>query len=156
MITKDYTKVEMNPEKLEKLKQVFPSFFRANSPKAVSIHLKDELFYPVLKSMKSGAIDPNRDNMQTYKQPQSPEYVQLQYRVAEKNEKGEMVESLWSYSTTMPTPKDALGIKFEFKQDSGNTIPIGHMTTLFPEKDKEFLYYLYYYCLVRTSGSSHT
>ncbi len=148
MITEDYKRISMDKTKLDKLKTVFPSFFRAEDPEPIQIQIKKELFYPVLKSMNQTQIDTNRNNFQEMKQAPTVEDVQLQYRAVDASG----TERLYAFSTNMPTPKDAVGVEYEFNYSSGNVKQIGNTTFLQPRQDDEYLYFLYFYATIFTNN----
>jgi len=137
-------------ERMNELKKVFPSFFRKTNPEPVIVHTQEHLFFMAKKSFTSSAINPNADQMVTYKAAPADEHIQLSFYATD----SDGVSKLFSYSTKSPDSKDTLGLKFEYGETSGNMWKVGNNTMLYPQRDEELLYFLYYYAPMFSNGKS--
>lgn len=152
MIRKNYKDV-VAPDtgKMETLKKTFPNFFKDKNPEPITIHIHDQFFAKVKKSLVSGG---NVGSMEfsPFKQAPQAESVQLSYNVQE----ADGTTALYSYSDFAPVMKDTMGLRFEYEATSGNIVTIGHNVNIFPHQI-ELLYFLWYYSNVFTnSGSPNT
>src|SRR5687767_1971431 len=132
MITRDYTeRIKMEDAKLSILEKEFPTFFREKNPQAILIHIDNQYFYQVKRSLISGT-DITKGQFQDFKQPPMPETIKLSYNITEDNE-----THLISYSDSMPKALDNQGLKHEFEWNSGCYYNVGHGSILMPGQNTE-------------------